>query len=105
MAGAGYRFGSWSIRALCRHLHYEQGSNRLINDLAFSGPAIGATFRFKIAQLIAAMNACTYSPYARVLVHRRRGAKHTIILRFQLAILSRQFVVAMPRTRPISTAD
>jgi hypothetical protein len=46
IAGVGYRFGGWDIRGVYRHLRYEQGDDKLINDLTFSGPAIGATFRF-----------------------------------------------------------
>jgi hypothetical protein len=46
IVGAGYRFGGWDIRALYRHLYYEQGSDGFLNDIAFSGPALGATFRF-----------------------------------------------------------
>ena len=46
VAGVGYRFGGWDIRGLYRHLRYEQSDDSLIDDLTFSGPALGATFRF-----------------------------------------------------------
>jgi hypothetical protein len=46
MGGVGYRFGGWDIRAVYRHLYYEQGDDSLINNIAMSGPAFGANFRF-----------------------------------------------------------
>lgn len=46
VVGAGYRFGSWDIRGVYRHLYYEQGGDDLLSDISFSGPALGATFRF-----------------------------------------------------------
>ena len=46
MAGAGYRFRWGDVLAAYRHLSYEQGSDEPIQDLAFSGPALAATFRF-----------------------------------------------------------
>jgi hypothetical protein len=45
-AGVGYRFGGWDIRGVYRHLRYEQDDDSLIDDLTFSGPAIGANFTF-----------------------------------------------------------
>jgi hypothetical protein len=46
IGGVGYRFDSWDIRGVYRHLYYERGDDSLINDIALSGPAIGANFRF-----------------------------------------------------------
>ena len=46
LIGAGYRFGAWDVRLAYRHLYYEEGDEALLNDLAFSGPAFGASFRF-----------------------------------------------------------
>jgi hypothetical protein len=44
-AGVGYAFGWGEIAALWRHLAYEEPSNA-VADLEFSGPAIGAFFRW-----------------------------------------------------------
>jgi hypothetical protein len=46
IAGAGYRFGWGDLRLNYRHLHYEQGDDDPIEQIAFSGPALSATFRF-----------------------------------------------------------
>lgn len=46
LAGIGYGFRSGDItRAYC-HLYYDQGSDKLIQQMRFSGPALGALFRF-----------------------------------------------------------
>ena len=46
MLGIGYRFGWGDLQLVYRHLAYEQSSDRFIQDLAFSGPAFGASFHF-----------------------------------------------------------
>jgi hypothetical protein len=46
MVGVGYQFGWGDIGAYYRTLHYEQDESELIQELEFSGPALGATFRF-----------------------------------------------------------
>ena len=46
MAGIGYGFNWGDVRVAYRHLSYEQKGDELIQDLAFSGPALGATFHF-----------------------------------------------------------
>jgi len=48
LLGLGYRFGWGDLFADYRHLDYEFGDTALLGDVAsaFSGPSIGATFRF-----------------------------------------------------------
>lgn len=47
MVGAGYRFNSWGDVVLAyRHLEYDEGNDGLLQDVSFSGPAIGINFRF-----------------------------------------------------------
>jgi hypothetical protein len=46
MAGVGYRFGWGSLKFVYRHLAYKQSSDKLVQDLAVSGPAIGVAFSF-----------------------------------------------------------
>lgn len=46
MAGIGYAFKWGDVLLAYRHLHYEQEGGKLVQDLRFSGPAVGATFRF-----------------------------------------------------------
>jgi hypothetical protein len=46
MAGIGYTF-KWGDALLSyRHLFYDQKDGKLIQQVRFSGPAVGATFRF-----------------------------------------------------------
>ncbi len=46
VAGVGYRF-KWGDTLLAyRHLYYDQGDSGLIQDLEFSGPALGVNFHF-----------------------------------------------------------
>ena len=46
MAGIGYAF-KWGEALLnYRHLYYDQGSDKLVQELEFSGPALGVRFRF-----------------------------------------------------------
>ena len=46
MAGIGHGFKWGDLLLAYRHLSYEQESGEPMQDLAFSGPALGATFRF-----------------------------------------------------------
>ena len=46
MAGIAYRFGWGDMTLAYRHLFYDQADDELLQDFAFSGFAIGATFRF-----------------------------------------------------------
>jgi hypothetical protein len=44
--GVGYRWGWGDLKLDYRYLEYEQGDDKLIQDLTLGGPLIGATFRF-----------------------------------------------------------
>lgn len=46
IAGLGYRLGWGDVQLTYRHLYYDQGGDRLLQDFSFSGPALSATFRF-----------------------------------------------------------
>lgn len=46
MAGIGYKFNWGDVLLAYRHLYYDQKGDKLIQDMRFSGPALGATFRF-----------------------------------------------------------
>ena len=46
MAGVGYAFRRTDLQLAYRHLAYEQGGDKLVQDLSFSGPLLGLTFRF-----------------------------------------------------------
>ena len=46
MLGIAYSFDWIDVKLAYRHLYFDQGSDKLIQDLRFSGPALGATFRF-----------------------------------------------------------
>ena len=47
MAGASFRAAKWVDLALVyRHLEWEFKSDKLLQDISFSGPAFGAIFRF-----------------------------------------------------------
>lgn len=46
MAGLAYSFGWGDLLLAYRHLAYDQGGDKLMQDFRFSGPALGATFRF-----------------------------------------------------------
>jgi len=46
MLGVGYAFGWGDLLLVYRYLSFEQGSDEDIKHLSFSGPALGATFRF-----------------------------------------------------------
>lgn len=45
-AGLGRRFGRGELIATWRYLRYEFGSDRLIEDIDFNGPAIGVSYRW-----------------------------------------------------------
>jgi hypothetical protein len=46
VAGISYGFGWGDVTLAYRHLYYDQANDKFIQDLRFSGPALGATFRF-----------------------------------------------------------
>jgi hypothetical protein len=46
MAGIGHTFKWGDVLLAYRHLYYDQKGDKLIQDIRFSGPALGATFRF-----------------------------------------------------------
>lgn len=46
LLGASYSYGWGDVTLAYRHLHYDFGSGGLVEDLTFSGPALGATFHF-----------------------------------------------------------
>jgi len=46
VAGLGYAFGWGEIVAAWRHLYYDMPSGSAIDDISFSGPAAGVTFRW-----------------------------------------------------------
>jgi len=46
LAGVGYAFKWGEIVATYRYILYDMGDDKLLQDIRFAGPAIGATFRF-----------------------------------------------------------
>ena len=46
MLGIAYSFSWIDVKLVYRHLYFDQGSDELIHDMSFSGPALGVTFRF-----------------------------------------------------------
>jgi hypothetical protein len=46
MVGLTYTYGWGDLIFAYRHLAYEQGSDALLDSLSFSGPGVGARFRF-----------------------------------------------------------
>jgi len=47
LAGIGYRIDErWNVATLCRHLRWDFDSDRALDHLEFSGPLLGATYRF-----------------------------------------------------------
>ena len=46
MLGIAYSFDRIDVKLVYRHLYFDQGSDNLIQDMRFSGPALGVTFRF-----------------------------------------------------------
>jgi hypothetical protein len=46
MLGVGYAFGWGDLLAVYRHLAFEEDDGPGLQHLSFSGPALGATFRF-----------------------------------------------------------
>jgi hypothetical protein len=46
MTGLSYAYGWGDLMLVFRHLEYDEGSEGLLEDFRFSGPAFGARFRF-----------------------------------------------------------
>ena len=46
LAGIGYRFDWGDVKLAYRHLEYDQGSDKLLQNVNFSGPALGVGFKF-----------------------------------------------------------
>jgi hypothetical protein len=46
IAGLGYAFRWCEVAAVWRHLYYDLSSDKAIDDVGFSGPAVGVTFRW-----------------------------------------------------------
>jgi hypothetical protein len=46
MLGVGYRFKWGDANLVYRHIAYDQPSDKLVQNLSFSGPAVGINFRF-----------------------------------------------------------
>lgn len=46
MAGFTYTYGWGDLMLVYRHLAYDQGDDKLFESLSFSGPGVGARFRF-----------------------------------------------------------
>ena len=46
LLGVAYAFKWGEIKLACRHLYYDMEEDKLLEDMRFSGPALGATFRF-----------------------------------------------------------
>jgi hypothetical protein len=46
LTGVGYSFGWGDLLLVYRYLSFEQGAGHSLERLSFSGPALGATFRF-----------------------------------------------------------
>lgn len=46
MTGIGYAFKWGDALLVYRHLYYDQKGDKLIQEMRFSGPALGASFRF-----------------------------------------------------------
>ncbi|MBL6459139.1 hypothetical protein JMJ55_27840 [Belnapia sp. T6] len=44
--GIGYQAGWADVTLGYRHLHYDQGGNRLVQDFSFGGPYLALSFRF-----------------------------------------------------------
>jgi hypothetical protein len=47
MLGIAWSFNRWgSVTLAYRDLYYDQGNDKLLQNIRFNGPALGATFRF-----------------------------------------------------------
>jgi len=46
MLGVAYSFKWGGVTLAYRHLYYDQKDDKLVQDMRFSGPALGVTFRF-----------------------------------------------------------
>ena len=45
MLGVAYSYKWGGVTLAYRHLYYDQKGDKLIQDMRFSGPALGVTFR------------------------------------------------------------
>jgi hypothetical protein len=46
MAGIAYGFSWGGVQLVYRHLYYDQKENKLVQNMRFTGPALGISFRF-----------------------------------------------------------
>jgi hypothetical protein len=46
MAGIAYGFSWGSLQLVYHHLYYDQKNEKLLQNMRFSDPALGITFRF-----------------------------------------------------------
>jgi hypothetical protein len=46
LAGIAYGWSWGSVQLVYRHLYYDQKNDKLLQDMRFSGPALGVQFRF-----------------------------------------------------------
>ena len=46
LVGIDYSFNWGAVRLAYRNLYYDQGNDKFLQDLRFTGPALGVTFRF-----------------------------------------------------------
>jgi hypothetical protein len=46
MLGIAYSWSWIDVKLIYRHLYFDQGSDGLVQNMSFSGPALGVTFRF-----------------------------------------------------------
>ena len=44
--GIAYSWSWIDVKLVYRHLYFDQGSDKLVQDMSFSGPALGVSFRF-----------------------------------------------------------
>ena len=44
--GVGYRFNWGNVVLVYRHMHWDFGSDSLLKDISFGGPALGTVFKF-----------------------------------------------------------
>ena len=46
LGGVGYRFNWGNVVLVYRHIYWDFGSDSLLKDMSFSGPALGTVFKF-----------------------------------------------------------
>ena len=46
VGGVGYRFNWGNVVLVDRHMYWDFGSDSLLKDISFSGPALGTVFKF-----------------------------------------------------------